>query len=278
MNSSKLNIDLEISLKQFFDQLWQDYSAITPQAKTIQQAFSQQNTQLINDHVAFRTFDIPAMDIASLEKYLLALDYQLLDNYHFPDKHLSACAYIHPDPSIAKIFLSQLHIDQLTEQSQQIISHKLSTRSPLPENASIFYSGRCWGLPDWDEYQVLRSESEYAAWLLTLGFHANHFTLDMNSLSQINNWQDLFNFMNQLGIKMNSDGGLIKGNPSVYLEQASTLADEIILEFDQGSKAVKSCFYEFAKRFPQADGSLYSGFVTNNANQIFSSTNATNST
>lgn len=278
MNSSKLNIDHEIDLNQFFDQLWQDYSAITPQAKIIQQAFSQHNTQLINDHVAFRTFDIPVMDIASLEKYLFDFDYQLLDNYHFPDKHLSACAYIHPDPNIAKVFLSQLHIDQLTEQSQQIISHKLSTRAPLPDDASIFYSGRCWGLPDWDEYQILRSESEYAAWLLTLGFHANHFTLDMSSLSQITNWQDLFSFMNQLGIKMNSEGGLIKGDPSVYLEQASTLADEITLKFDQGSKTVKTCFYEFAKRFPQANGSLYQGFVTNNANQIFSSTNANNST
>lgn len=278
MNSNSQINSQSNGLHQFFDQLWQDYSAITSQAEVIQQALSQHNRQLINDHVAFRTFDIPSMDIASLEKHLLDFNYQLLDNYHFPDKHLSACAYIHPDPSIAKIFLSQLHIDQLTEQSQQIISHKLSTRSPLPDDASIFYSGRCWGLPDWDEYQILRSESEYAAWLLTLGFHANHFTLDMNSLSQMDNWQDLFNFINQLGIKMNSDGGLIKGDPSVYLEQASTLADEIMLEFDQGIKAVKTCFYEFAKRFPQADGSLYPGFVTNNANQIFSSTNATNST
>ena len=273
MNSNK-NSDLQ----NFFEHLWQDYSAITPQAEVIQRALFQHNPRLTNDHVAFRTFDIPAMDIASLERHLLDFNYQLLDNYRFPDKHLSACAYIHPNPDVAKIFLSQLHIDQLTEQSQQIISHKLSTRSPLPDNASIFYSGRCWGLPDWDEYQILRSESEYAAWLLTLGFHANHFTLDMNSLSQVDNWQDLFTFIEQLGIKMNSEGGLIKGDPSVYLEQASTLADDIFMEFDQGRKKVKTCFYEFAKRYPQADGCLYPGFVTNNANQIFSSTNATHST
>lgn len=274
MKTPSSNTANNLNLKLFFSELWEDYIELTPQAKIIHNAFSQHNPQLINDHVAFRTFDIPTIDIASLEDYLFDFDYQLLDNYRFPDKHLSACAYIHPDPSIAKVFLSQLHIDQLTEQSQQIISHKLSTRAPFTKDASIFYSGRCWSLPDWDEYQSLRAESEYAAWLLTLGFHANHFTLDMNALSKHKNWADLFKFMTQLKISMNTEGGLVKGTPSVYLEQASTLADEISLEFDQGAKFVKTCFYEFAKRYPLADGSLYQGFVTDNANKIFSSTNA----
>ncbi len=274
MNTPSIDTHTNINLNRFFNNLWQDYLELTPQVNVIQQAFAQSNTPLVNDHVAFRTFDIPAMGIASLEKYLLEFGYQLLDNYHFPDKHLSACAYIHPDADIAKVFLSQLHVDQLSQQSQQIISHKMSTRAPLPEDASIFYSGRCWGLPDWEEYKILRDESEYAAWLLTLGFHANHFTLSLNALEQEKDWGQVFDLMKQRGIRMNTEGGLIKGSPSVYLEQASTLADEISLLFDQGTKTVKSCFYEFAKRYPQADGKLYQGFVTDNANQIFSSTNS----
>jgi hypothetical protein len=262
------------NLEQFFSALWADYVTLSPQAKTIHDAFSQHNSQLINDHVAFRTFDIPSIDISSLEQHLLEFGYQVLDNYHFPDKHLSACAYIHPKPENAKIFLSQLHIDQLSEENQQVISHKLSTRAPLPDDASIFYSGRSWSLPDWEEYKKLRAESEYAAWLLTLGFHANHFTLDMNALDTHNNWQALLSFIEELGITMNRQGGLIKGNPNLYLEQASTLADEIQLEFDQGLKPVKTCFYEFAKRYKQENGQFYQGFVTDNANQIFSSTNS----
>lgn len=263
------------NLEQFFSNLWQDYITLTPQAETIHNAFAQHNQHLFNDHVAFRTFDVPSIDIASLETLLLEFGYQILDNYHFPDKHLSACAYIHPNPEIAKIFLSQLHIDQLSEENQLIISHKLSTRAPLPDDASLFYSGRSWSLPDWDEYKSLRAESEYAAWLITLGFHANHFTLDMNTLTQHNNWQDLFKFMNELNIPMNNQGGLVKGTPNVLLEQASTLADEVSIEFDQGLKPIKTCFYEFAKRYKQTDGHYYQGFVTDNANQIFSSTNST---
>jgi len=266
------------SVENFFSSLWQDYVQLTPQVNAIQQTLMEHNPTLINDHVAFRTFDIPGMDIDSLERHLFDLDYQLLDNYRFPDKHLSATAYIHPDTQVAKVFLSQLHIDQLSEQSQQIISHKLSTRSALPTDNSLFYSGRCWGLPSWEEYKTLRAESEYAAWLMALGFHANHFTLDINAFNSNSDrqfdWLGLIKLMESIHIKMNPEGGIIKGSPEVLLEQASTIADEIQFEFDQGTKNIKSCFYEFAKRFPQADGKEYQGFVAANANQIFSSTNS----
>lgn len=267
------------SVKNFFSLLWQDYLQLTPQATVIQEALKQHNPELINDHVAFRTFDIAGMDIDCLEQYLFSLNYEVLDSYRFPDKHLSACAYIHPDKKIAKIFLSQLHIDQLSEQSQQIISHKLSTSTPLAKDNSLFYSGRHWGLPSWDEYKILRSESEYAAWLMALGFHANHFTLDVNAFNTGSDrqfdWLSLIKLMESNHIAMNPEGGVIKGSPEVLLEQASTIADDIHIEFDQGPKTIKSCFYEFAKRFPQADGQEYQGFVAANANQIFSSTNTT---
>jgi hypothetical protein len=266
------------TINQFFAELWQDYLQLAPQVEIIQNVLMQHCSLLINDHVAFRTFDIPAMDISTLEKHLISLDYKLLDNYHFPDKHLSACAYIHPDPSIAKIFLSQLHIDQLSEKSQQIISYKLSTRASLPSDSSIFYCGRRWGLLSWEEYLYLRQESEYAAWLMTFGFHANHFTLDLNAYNTNSDrqldWLGLIKLMESVHISINPEGGIIKGSSEVLLEQASTLADEVQVDFDQGGKTIKSCFYEFAKRFKQADGQVYQGFVAANANQIFSSTNS----
>ena len=268
----------KIKVEQFLTDLWQDYAQLTPQCKIIHQALKKYSPTLINDHVALRTFDIPAMNISSLEKDLLALDYQLLDSYRFPDKHLSACAYIHPDPAIAKVFLSQLHIDQLSEQSQLMISHRLSTRASLPDDPSIFYAGRCWSLLDWDEYQILREESEYAAWLMVLGFHANHFTLDINAFNASSDrqldWLSLIKLMESLEIKMNPEGGIIKGSSDILLEQASTLADEIQLEFDEGAKNIKTCFYEFAKRFKQNNGQYYQGFITANADKIFSSTNS----
>ena len=265
-------------LNRFFAELWQDYLQLAPQVNIIQTTLRQHCPDLVNDHVAFRTFDIPAMDIARLEQHLISLDYKLLDNYQFPDKHLTACAYIHSDPSRAKIFLSQLHIDQLSEKSQTIIHQQLSTLTPLPSDSRIFYCDRRWELPSWEEYLYLRQESEYAAWLLVLGFHANHFTLNINAFNSASDrqldWPELIKLMASIHIAMNPEGGIIKGSPEVLLEQASTLADEIHIDFDQGSKTIKSCFYEFAKRFNQADGQEYQGFVAANANKIFSSTNS----
>lgn len=266
------------TVEHFFSTLWQDYLRMAPQVKAIQQVLMQYNRSLINDHVAFRTLNLPAMDMSKLESLIFSLDYQVLDDYHFPDKHLTARAYIHPDRNIAKIFLSQLHIDQLSEQSQKIIHHHTSTHTELPQDTSLFYCGRKWILPSWDEYKILRSESEYAAWFMTFGFHANHFTLDVNAFNQNSdrsfNWPELIELIESIPLMMNSEGSIIKGSPEVLLEQASTLADEIDVKFDQGIKSIKSCFYELAKRFPQPDGKEYQGFVTANANQIFSSTNS----
>ena len=74
------------------------------------------------------------------------------------------------------------------------------------------------------------------------------------------------------GFKMNEVGGLIKGSPSVLLEQSSTLADHVQVQFSDGYKEIPGCFYEFAKRYPMADGHLYQGFVSASADKIFSST------
>ena len=69
-------------------------------------------------------------------------------------------------------------------------------------------------------------------------------------------------------------GGKIKGSPEVLLEQAATLADRVRLRFADGSEhEIPSCYYEFARRYPQPDGKLYPGFVAASADSLFESTN-----
>ena len=61
--------------------------------------------------------------------------------------------------------------------------------------------------------------------------------------------------------------------PEDLLVQASTLADSVSFTFADGQQqAVPSCFYEFAHRFADRSGELFQGFVPNNANTIFEST------
>ncbi len=76
------------------------------------------------------------------------------------------------------------------------------------------------------------------------------------------------------GFVLNGVGGEVKGDPQVMLEQSSTMADKAEVPFSDGVRTIPSCFYEFALRYPQADGVLYPGFVEASADKIFESTNA----
>ena len=71
---------------------------------------------------------------------------------------------------------------------------------------------------------------------------------------------------------MNEAGGEIKGSPDSYLEQSSTMANEVEVEFSDGTYTIPYCFYEFARRYEMPDGSLFHGFVANQANKLFEST------
>ena len=65
-----------------------------------------------------------------------------------------------------------------------------------------------------------------------------------------------------------------RGSPEVLLEQASTLADRQTFTFAGGEEhEISTCYYEFARRYPDADGELYQGFVAASADKIFESTN-----
>ena len=121
-------------------------------------------------------------------------------------------------------------------------------------------------------YSRLREESEYAAWLYVFGFRANHFTVSINHLADYESIEALNGFLKKEGYALNSSGGEVKGTPAQLLEQSSTLADQVDVKFQEGIFPVPSCYYEFAKRYPDADGKLFSGFIAGSADKIFEST------
>jgi hypothetical protein len=75
------------------------------------------------------------------------------------------------------------------------------------------------------------------------------------------------------GYLLNSSGGEVKGTPEELLQQSSTMADIVKIKFIEGVFEVPSCYYEFAQRFPDSNGNLYSGFIAKSADKIFESTN-----
>lgn len=265
-----------MNLTEFYKNLWQDYVTMTPQAETIANALTERGETLINDHVAFRTFNVGPVRLEMLEPFILGLGYTKYEPYHFAAKKIDAMGYIPPSDDLPRIFLSELRVEELSEAAQTIIHDlvkQIDTESV--SDASIFWRGKLWSAPTFEDYQTLAAESEYAAWLSIIGLRANHFTVSVNALKTLTDVAEMNTFIESLGLDINASGGRVKGSPEVLLEQSSTMASKQELTFANDSKhLVPTCYYEFAKRYPAQDGKLYQGFVAASADKIFESTNA----
>ena len=272
--------------QQFFDHLWQDFVGLAPQAADICRKLTQQGEQVVNDHVAFRTFNRAPLNIASLETMIFSLGYQRLESYHFKNKHLNAWSYMKPSAGGREeplIFFSELDVMALSAQSQEIIDRLIEEvigqfegverlRASF-QDRPLFAEGRLWSMISYAEYEHLLKESEYAAWLALHGFHANHFTVSLNHLTHYKSVESMLTWVESEGFTVNASGGRVKGGADLLLEQGSTMADQVEVTFGCGHRCkVPGCFYEFALRYPTPEGALFMGFVEGNADKIFEST------
>lgn len=256
-----------------FNKVWQQYLTVTPSAKKIHHLLSN-GKAVINDHVAYRTFNSEKVNLNKLAKHLISIGYTECGQYNFSVKKLTAKHYEHSNNTMPKVFISELRVEEFSGEIQAII-HNLVDQLPdnISEQTNFLYSGRPWKINSTD-YKTLLETSEYAAWLAAWGYRANHFTVSINHLDGFDSIIDVNNTLKKSGYKLNSTGGEIKGNEAVKLEQSSTLADKALVKFSDVDLEVPSCFYEFAKRYPLDNGELYTGFVTASADKIFESTNA----
>lgn len=258
---------------QFFDLLWSDFLDHAPSAGAIRGLLGG-GEPIVNDHIALRTFATPELGLEALHPLFAGMGFTVGDEYRFAAKKLRARYYRHPQAGIPKIFISELLLEECSARLRDVVL-RLCEQVPAdaPGNPGFLASGRHWDL-DFGTYRALLQESEYAGWLAAHGFRANHFTVDVNALSGFGSVAAVNRALKAAGFVLNTSGGEIKGSPSVLLEQSSTLADRVRVEFNDGAQIIPGCFYEFARRYPQVDGSLYQGFVEANADRIFESTNA----
>ena len=69
-------------VKDLFNNIWQNYLEVTPSADKVHQLLSN-GEELINDHVAYRTFNIAKVNIEKISAHLLNLGYKEGGEYHF---------------------------------------------------------------------------------------------------------------------------------------------------------------------------------------------------
>uniref|UniRef100_A0A7N0TR83 2-oxoadipate dioxygenase/decarboxylase n=1 Tax=Kalanchoe fedtschenkoi TaxID=63787 RepID=A0A7N0TR83_KALFE len=249
------------------------------------------------DHLAFRTFAVNGYGIDSMAKFFLDFGYTQREELRFPAKKLKALWFSPPGTEksssgsgmygpLPRIFISELLVDQMSPQAQEIIkryTHGFGGGEYAALASSV--GSLTWGTPSSSEFQQLAGESEYAAWTLVNGYALNHVTISAHRLkSHLREINNLNQFIAENGFSLNSEGGVLKVSPDGLLLQSSTVADSRSFHFSDGATAPVPCSYiEFAERLvlPQHTNLPVSevkehhrrdGFEVGNADKIFEST------
>lgn len=263
-----------MELIEFFNICWKEYLKRTPTAKKIFDGLIEKGETVVNDHLALRTFCHEDIDKEKIASYFEDQGMEIRGHYEFPNKHVTALHLEHVEKEdFPKIFISEIHIDKLSKETQKIIQNSLSQVEEFGTIDELVSRKRPWTL-SYESYQTVLKESEYAAWLLAYGFFPNHFTVSVKDLKHFYQIEGLNKWIQRQGIEMNESGGLIKGSEKDLLQQSSTMADLGKVEFSDGVFEVRACYYEFAKRYPDKKGKIYQGFIAANADKIFDSTNS----
>lgn len=289
------NIPLEKVLKALFEPYRQNVTDVEHiNTEMLKLGLIDTVADIENDHIAFRTLGVENLGITSLEKIFLYLGYTKRDNYNFESKKLNAYWYAPPEPKYPRIFISELRVEDLSQEAQQIIKKYTSKVNTDPvstlnmedsQEIGAFFYHPLWQVPTLKDYEILASESEYAAWVIYNRYYLNHYTISVHNLPKPYNQLEKFNdFLEDIGVVLNTSGGKIKTSADGLLKQSSSVAKMITATFANGeTKKISSSYVEFAERLPEKgyehlhESSLSrekrrDGFEANNADKIFEST------
>jgi len=264
-----------MTLQQIYNQLWTDYTTQNPSVSKIYDLFLDEGETIQHDHIAFRSFNDPRVNIDVIARPFIERGYEARGEYHFKKKKAYAQHFEHKeDPTLPRIFISHLLTDQLSDHVQQTVSRVLE-KAPQDklDSEELIFSKNLWGTPNYEVYQKLREESEYAAWMYAFGFRVNHFAMKVNEFHKFTELERINERLKNEGWVMNQSGGEIKGSKQQLLEQSSIMADKIDIPFEEGIRRIPACYYEFTKRYRDTKGNLFSGFIASSADKIFESTN-----
>jgi len=287
-----------VVLKAVLDGLMSRYMERVPDVHGVISAMIEEGiignaAEIENDHIAFRTMGVPHLGIGSFEKIFLHYGYTRRDHYHFAAKKLDAFWYAPPEPRLPRIFVSELRVNDLPAETQDIIHSYTDSVQADPvdsidlDNAQAvdeFLHNGLWRRPTFSDYQALADASEYAAWVIYNRYYLNHFTISVHNLKQGYNTVALFNeFLEKHGFRLNDSGGKIKKSDDGLLLQSSTVARKVEAEFADGVKVeIPGSYVEFAERkilpaYRDNTGTVprehrREGFEAANADKIFEST------
>ena len=294
--------------------LWDPYCNRVTYARMYEAMIQAAGGAIANDHIAFRsvrlTIDSPEgpmnLGIPYLAEKIELLGYEFAEDYIFPDRHLYAHSYCHPQQDefdLPKLFISELIVNDLpvsiAEQIRETVQsgtfcpltawqRHLQDHSPsqndeadpdlLHQMATVFT--RPWTPPRRRVVEAVNAVSQYGAWVLLHGYAVNHFTGYINR-HQTSAYPDIASTVQRLkrqGIPMKDT---LEGSKATGLQQIATHAviEPVTVMDDDGTLNEMSwsyAYYELAERHlvETASGQkvLFEGFIGPQANHLFDMT------
>ncbi len=230
--------------KKIFERLWADYTENNPHVKKVYDLLVAEGENVINDHIAFRTFNDTRINVDALAKVFIENGYQEKQSYTFENKHLFAKHYEHKTNLLApRVFISELILKDFSPEFQQIIQSEIDKIDKrILFSDELIYSGNVWSKPSFAIYEKLKKESEYAAWVYVFGFRSNHFTVSVTDLKKYDTIEKVNSLLKQHGFLINNIDGEIKGSPAELLEQSSIKSGFINVDFIEGVYEIPSCY------------------------------------
>lgn len=291
-----------------FKQLWSQYINRVTHAKSYVDLVNKASGNIVNDHIALRTFKANTGEqpsgIEAMRRIFEPLGYTQKGEYVFIVKKLFAVHFEHPDPIQPKVFVSELQVDELSNEAQEAIARNVShtkdalsakAKSLLAEleinkslnendaetlvNELVPFFSRCWDAPSRLDVEMLNKETQYAAWTLLHGNSVNHFTAFINH-QNVADWPDI-----EATVKGLADAGVpmkdaIEGEAGSKLRQSSTKAvlEQCDVKEEDGSIGKiewSYAYYELAERNEiEVDGKMveFTGFLGEQATHLFEMT------
>lgn len=261
-----------MNIRELFEEMWTTYCKVNRHVEEVKgYMMAHEEGDVVNDHIALRTFNHPRVNREVLAKSFLDSGYKPVEDLQFEKKKLDATYYTHDDPDLTRVFISELRIEEFSPELQSTINRLVDEiPNKAIEQFNFCNSGVPWDVITFDTYNKLKEESEYAAWVATFGFIVNHFTISITDMKSFDHMFQVNRFMKENGFKINDSGGEVKGSVEQGLEQSSIMARDVDVQFapeDSEIKKIPGCYYEFALRYNNFDG-----FIAGSADKIFEST------
>ena len=297
--------DSERFALDLFDTLWDRYRQRVGYVRTYEQMVREAGGAFVNDHIAFRTFagQQPLTGIASISRVFEALGYRAAGCYQFPDKHLSAIHFQHPNVDFPKLFISELQTWRVAPELRSIIERTVARHRPAflldslvamsdPSRLSADDRGQLleqvvrefhelpWPPPEKEDVERANRASQYAAWVLVHGYNVNHFTAYINSqgVESLADIEKTIAALKTAGVPMKAE---IEGERGSKLRQTATEAVVIDVPVrEQGAETTMPwsyAYFELAERGEVVDPETgrrvrFDGFLGPQATNLFEMT------